>query len=188
MAESAAAQAGLSHRISMIPGDVANLHAGEYAKLEPSSFAVIVCHNLLEYVDDVQAILRDIKRLINPVNGIVSILVRNRAGEVLKAGIKSGDLDQSKKNLTAETVIESLYGGEARLFDPSALCDSLSQESLDTVAERGVRVMSDYLPVRLFQDDAGYARVLAFEQRLGEKPEFAAIARYTQLLARVAAK
>jgi hypothetical protein len=48
--------------------------------------------------------------------------------------------------------------------------------------------MSDYLPVRLFQDDAGYARVLAFEQRLGEKPEFAAIARYTQLLARVAAK
>ena len=31
MAESAAAQAGLSHRISMIQGDVVNLHAGVYA-------------------------------------------------------------------------------------------------------------------------------------------------------------
>jgi hypothetical protein len=49
-----------------------------------------------------------------------------------------------------------------------------------------VRVMSDYLPAPLFQDDAGYARVLAFEQRLAEKTEFAAIARYTQLLARPA--
>jgi S-adenosylmethionine-dependent methyltransferase len=186
MAESAAAQAGLSHRISMILGDVANLHTGEYAKLEPASFAVIVCHNLLEFVDDVQAILGEIKRLINPASGIVSILVRNRAGEVLKAGIKSGDLDQSAKNLIAETVVESLYGGEARLFNSRDLRDSLSHERLDTIAERGVRVMSDYLPAPLFQDDAGYARVLAFEQRLAEKTEFAAIARYTQLLARPA--
>jgi S-adenosylmethionine-dependent methyltransferase len=149
---------------------------------------VIVCHNLLEYVDDVQAILRDIKRLINPVSGIVSILVRNRAGEVLKAGIKSGDLDQSAKNLTAQTVVESLYGGGARLFDSRDLRDSLSHERLETIAERGVRVMSDYLPAPLFQDDAGYARVLALEQRLAEKTEFAAIARYTQLLARPAGK
>jgi S-adenosylmethionine-dependent methyltransferase len=186
MAESAAAQAGFSHRISLIQADVVNLTA--YAKLEPSSFAVIICHNLLEYVDDFQAILRGMKRLINPVTGIVSILVRNRAGEVLKAGIKLGDLDQSAKNLTAETVVESLYGGEARLFNSRDLRDRLSQESLDTIAERGVRVMSDYLPASLFQDDAGYARVVALEQRLAEKTEFAAIARYTQLLARPAGK
>ncbi len=188
MAESAAAQAGLSHRISTLHGDAANLHAGAHAQLEASSFVVIVCHNLLEFVDDVQAILRDIKRLINPNSGIVSILVRNRAGEVLKAGIKSGDLDQAVKNLTAETVVESLYGGEARLFDSRELRESLAHERLETIAERGVRVMSDYLPASLLQDDAGYARVLAFEQRLAEKAEFAAIARYTQLLARPAGK
>jgi S-adenosylmethionine-dependent methyltransferase len=161
---------------------VANLSADAKAQLETSSFAVIVCHNLLEYMDDPETVLSSIKILIKP-GGIVSILVRNRAGEVLKAAIKSGDLEQATRNLTTESVKESLYGGDARLFDPGSLRDSLMRSSLETIAERGVRVMSDYLPAKLLSDDAGYNRVLALEQQMGRRAEYAAIARYTQLIA-----
>jgi hypothetical protein len=110
--------------------------------------------------------------------------VRNRAGEVLKAAIKSGDLDMAMDNLTGEAVTESLYQGKARLFNPSDLRDSLAEQSLEAVAERGVRVLSDYLPAQLSGDEARYSRVMELEQKLGARPEFAAIARYTQLFAR----
>lgn len=196
LTESAAAQAGLSHRISVLPGDVSSTdeHALgalepsslEPSSLEPSSFDVIVCHNLLEYVSDLHMTLRRIRNLINPLRGIVSILVRNRAGEVLKAALKSGDLDLAVKNLTAKTVKESLYGEDARLFSPAELRHSLEQESIKVIAERGVRVISDYLPARLSQDDPGYLRVMATEQVLGKRAEFAAVARNTQVFARAA--
>src|SRR3989442_199073 len=72
------------------------------------------------------------------------------------------------------------------MLSPAELRDQLHQASLEIIAERGVRVMADYLPGELSQDAAAYERLLAFEQSLGEQPDLAAIARYTQVLARAA--
>lgn len=52
------------------------------------SFDFVVCHNLLEYVADLGAIIRSLAHVARK-DAVVSILVRNRAGEVLKAAIKS---------------------------------------------------------------------------------------------------
>jgi hypothetical protein len=49
-------------------------------------------------------------------------------------------------------------------------------------AERGVRVVSDYLPVRVSRT-AEYERIFELERKLGRRPEFAAVARYTHCLA-----
>jgi hypothetical protein len=56
------------------------------------------------------------------------------------------------------------------------------ESSLAVIVERGVRVMSDYLPPRISRDDE-YQRILELERKLGRRPEFAAIARYTHFLA-----
>jgi hypothetical protein len=52
------------------------------------------------------------------------------------------------------------------------------------VAVRGVRVVADYLPASFIDTTETYARLLAFERTLGARPEFAAVARYTQVIAR----
>ncbi len=183
LAAEAARGAGISDRLTFQQADAADL-----ASLFPSSFFdVVVCHNMLEYAEDPAAVLRGIRQVSKCSPGaVVSIVVRNRAGEVLKAGIKAGDLALAEKNLTAEWACESLYGGRVRLFRPAELRDQLHQASLEIIAERGVRVMADYLPRELSQDAAAYERLLAFEQSLGEQPDLAAIARYTQVLARAA--
>jgi hypothetical protein len=58
----------------------------------------------------------------------------------------------------------------------------LLESSLAVTAERGVRVMSDYLPPRVSRNDE-YQRILDLECKLGRRPEFAALARYTHCLA-----
>ena len=69
-----------------------------------------------------------------------------------------------------------------RLFTAESLQAMLLESSLAVIAERGVRVMSDYLPPKVSRDDE-YERILELERKLGRRPEFAAVARYTQCLA-----
>ncbi len=150
-----------------------------------ASFDVAVCHNLIEYSESPADVLRAIRHVLKREAGaVVSILVRNRAGEVLKAAIKLGDLKLAEQNFTAEWATESLYGEAVRLFSPCQLRGLLNEASLEVIAEHGVRVMADYLPAALTGNDEAYARILALEQKLGESADYAAIARYTQVLAR----
>jgi S-adenosylmethionine-dependent methyltransferase len=178
LAERTAQEAGVTERIALKHGDAAQL-----ANFFPSeSFDVIVCHNILEYVDDPCAVLRSAARALRDSSSIISVLVRNQAGEVLKAAIKDGDLVATECNLTAEWAHESLYGGKVRLFAAEGLQAMLLESSLATTAERGVRVLSDYLPSKVSRIDE-YERIFELERKLGSRPEFAAIARYTHILA-----
>jgi S-adenosylmethionine-dependent methyltransferase len=176
-AERAAREAGVTERIALKHGN-----ATQFANLFPAaSFDVILCHNVLEYVDDPCAVLRSAARALRDPSSVISVLVRNQAGEVLRAAILDGDLAAAENNLTAEWGHESLYGGKVRLFTAGGRQAMLLESSLAVKAERGVRVISDYLPLRVYRTE--YKRILELERKLGRRPEFAAIARYTHCLA-----
>jgi S-adenosylmethionine-dependent methyltransferase len=144
--------------------------AAEFAKLFPAKlFDVILCHNILEYVDDPCSVLRCAASALRDPSSVISILVRNRTGEVLKAAIQDGDFAATEHNLTAEWGHESLYGGRVRLFTAESLQAMLLESSLVVTAERGVRVLSDYLPQKVSRSDE-YERILKLEHNLG-KPD-----------------
>lgn len=178
LAMCAAQEAGVTEKITLKHGN-----AVEIADFFGASFDVIVCHNILEYVDHPFAVLRGAARTLRNSSSVLSVVVRNQAGEVLKTAIKDGDLAASERNLTAEWAHESLYGGKVRVFTAESLRSMLAAASLEVIAERGVRVLSDYLPATVSQNDE-YQKIFELERKLGRRPEFAAIARYTQCLAR----
>ena len=177
-AERAAREAGVTERIALEHGD-----ASQLATLFPAaSFDLILCHNVLEFVEDPCAVLRAAARALRDSSGMISILVRNRPGELLKAAILNGDLAAAERNLTAEWGDESLYEGRVRLFTAVSLQAMLLESSLVVTAERGVRVLSDYLPSTVSRTDE-YERIFELERELGRRAEFAAVARYTHCLA-----
>ena len=179
-AKRTAQEAGVMDRVIVKHGDAAQL-----ADLfHPRSFDVILCHNILEYCDDPAAVLRSAARALRDPSSIISVLVRNRAGEVLKAAIQAGDLSAATDSLTAEWGQESLYGGRVRLFSSDSLRAMFTEASLAAIAERGVRVLADYLPSRISRS-ADYERIFELERKLGSRPEYAAVARYTQCFARL---
>jgi S-adenosylmethionine-dependent methyltransferase len=178
-AKRAAREAGVAERIALKHGDVNQFANLFHAEL----FDVILCHNVLEYVDDPCAVLRSVARALRDSSSIISVLVRNQAGEVLKAAIVEGDLAATEHSLTAEWGHESLYGGRVRLFTVESLQTMLLESSLAVTAERGVRVMSDYLPLTVSRN-VEYLRILELERKLGRRTDFAAVARYTHCLAR----
>lgn len=172
------AEAGVSDKVRVKRGDAAQLAD----IFQAGSFDIILCHNLLEYVDDPGAVLRGAARVTRDLSAILSILVRNQAGEVLKACIQAGDLAAAEHNLTAEWGHESLYGGRVRLFTPEALEAILKDASLTINARRGVRVVADYLPAKISRLEE-YDRIFALERKLGKRREFFGVARYMHCLA-----
>lgn len=149
---------------------------------EAQSFDVVVCHNLLEYVADPSSIICGISYALRE-DGIFSLLVRNRSGEVLKAAIKSPDLRIAKDNLSAQTTVDSLYGKPVRMFDAAHVVQMLANANLGVISECGVRVFSDYRDLADSNPDT-YRHLLELEFALGSQRAFAAIARYVQIIAR----
>ncbi|MGA8737230.1 MAG: methyltransferase domain-containing protein [Terriglobales bacterium] len=177
-AKRAAQEAGFTEKITLKQGD-----ATQSANLFPAqSFDLILCHNVLEYVDHPSAVLRSAAGALRDPSSIISVLVRNQAGEVLKAVIQDGDLAAAEHNLTAEWGHESLYGGRVRLFTAESLQAMLHESSLAVTAERGVRVVSDYLPPKISRKDE-YERIFELERKLGRRAEFAAVGRYRHWIA-----
>jgi S-adenosylmethionine-dependent methyltransferase len=179
IAKRAAREAGVTERVVLRHGDAAQLAS----LFHTPSFDVILCHNILEFCDDPGAVLCAATRALRDSSAILSILVRNRAGEVLKAAILAGDLAAAENGLNAECGQESLYDGRVRLFTPDSLRAMLKVASLAAIAERGVRVLADYLPPRVSRTD-DYERIFELERKLGSRPEYAAVSRYTHCLAR----
>ena len=179
LASRAAQRAGVTNTIELQMGD-----AGQIADFfEAEAFAVILCHNVLEFVDDPGAILLSAARLLRRSSGILSVLVRNQPGEVLKAALINGDLAAAEQTLGTDWADESLYGGKVRLFTAKDLREMLQDASFTVITERGVRVVADYLPATISRT-GDYEEILQLERKLGVQPEFAAIARYTQCIAR----
>src|SRR5271156_5018329 len=165
IAKRAAGEAGVADKVVLQRGDATQLADLFHTR----SFDVILCHNILEYCEDPRAVLRGAAQVLRDSSAILSVLVRNQAGEVFKAAIQTGDLLAAENGLTAEWGQESLYGGRVRLFTPDSLQALLKAESLAVIAERGVRVLADYLPSRISRS-AQYERILELERKLSVRP------------------
>jgi len=84
IAKRSAREAGVTDNVVLQHGDVTQL-----ANLFGTrSFDVILCHNVLEFCDGPGAVLRAAARALRDSSAILSVLVRNQAGEVFKAAIQ----------------------------------------------------------------------------------------------------
>jgi hypothetical protein len=60
---------------------------------------------VLEFVESPSGTVCDVATMLRK-NGVISVLVRNRAGEVLEDAIKSLDWKLATASLTADTVVD----------------------------------------------------------------------------------
>jgi S-adenosylmethionine-dependent methyltransferase len=180
IAAKAATAGGLAERMVYrtldldAPGLLGDLGVGAYD--------LVICHDVLEYVASPEALLQEARSALAD-GGRVSLVVRNRSGEVMKRLLRGADPDAAIGLLMADRAREDMYGLDLRLFDPAALGTLARAAGLDLLVERGVRVVADYMPDWMVGGDGAFERMLEVEHRLGESPELRAVARYLQLIA-----
>ena len=171
-----AADAGVADRVRAVQGDGDAL-AG---LVPPDSADLILCHAVLEVVDDPAGVVRAIAAALRP-GGAVSLLVAGRAAAVLGRAV-NGHLD-------AAAVLADDPDGRAgrrdtlrRRYDAETATALLAGAGLLVEEIHGVRVLADLLPAAVVESDP--QALLELELSLSARPPFRDIAAQLHLFAR----
>jgi SAM-dependent methyltransferase len=170
-----AADAGVANQVSGLQGDADSL-----SELIPAGSAdLVLCHAVLEVVDDPPAVAAALARVLRP-GGVASVLVANRAAAVLSRAI-GGQFGVAASLLRGGTQAAGL--AMRRRFDASEASALLEAAGLAVEQIHGVRVVADLVPGVLA--DADPEGLTAFELAVSDLLPYRDIATQLHLLARL---
>ena len=173
-----ARERGVSDRVGGQQGDLADL-----ADLVDEA-DLVLCHGVLEVVDDPAAALAAIARVLRP-GGHLSLLVAQRHAAVV-AKAMAGHFQAARELLDAG---DPPSGRGARAgghrFTRDELVDLLAGAGLQTGVVHAVRVFSDLVPGSLLDLEPGAAAALVeLERAVASRPEYLPLAAQLHALAR----
>ncbi|HEX6968522.1 MAG TPA: methyltransferase domain-containing protein [Micromonosporaceae bacterium] len=142
-----AADAGVGSRIRGLQGDGDAL--GEL--VEPASADLVLCHAVLEVVDDPGRVVQALAATLRP-GGAASILVAGRAAAVLSRAM-NGQLEVAAALLASDDGSAGPRDTLRRRYDAQAAAGLLRAAGLQIEQIHGVRVFADLLPSAVAEAD-----------------------------------
>lgn len=151
----------------------------ELKKLPSKSFDYIFCHNVLEYADDREEIVREFYRLLKP-NGKLSIVKHNRNGRVMQMIVLLNNFDEANNLLDGHNSTAQQFG-TINYYDNCNInewCDGFAlQESY------GLRTFWDLQQNQEIQKDEDWQeKMIDIEMRVSKNPDFQNIAFFYHLI------
>ncbi|HET7357947.1 MAG TPA: methyltransferase domain-containing protein [Nocardioidaceae bacterium] len=166
-----AEESGVADLVSARQGDLDSL----LDLVPPGSADVLLCHGVLEIVDDPATALRTLAQALRP-GGVLSLLVNQRHAAVV-ARAMAGHFVQARTLLDGS-------GDAPRRFTAEEVTALLAGAGFDTTALHGVRVFVDLVPSSLVELEPGSAgALLELEQVVATRPEYLPLATQLHALA-----
>jgi S-adenosylmethionine-dependent methyltransferase len=173
-------EAGLEPGVHGVQGDATDLHE----HVAPASFDLVLCHGVLEHVDEPAAALAGVARVLRP-GGHASVVVAGRNAAVAARAL-AGDFvaAQTLFGTTAAAWDRRVLG--PRRFVPRELTDLLVACGFTPVASHGLRVFADLVPSATVDGEPGAREALfALERLVRSSPDFTSLSAGLQSIARL---
>jgi SAM-dependent methyltransferase len=159
-------ESGVADRITGIQGDLATVSE----LVGGASIDVVLCHGVLEVVDDPAAAMGAITEVLRP-GGMLSLLVSQRHAAVV-ARAMAGQLDQARELLRGD-----LDGSTPHRFTAEEIQALLGSAGFSDVTLHAVRVFGDLVPSSLVDLEPRAAdALLALEHEVASRPEYLTLA------------
>lgn len=171
-----AVDAGVADRVRAVQGDGDAL-AG---LVEPASVDMVLCHAVLEVVDDPAAVVAALADALHP-GGAASVLVAGQAAAVLGRAM-TGHLDVAAMLAADPAGAAGPRDTLRRRFAADDAAALLTAAGLDVEEVHGVRVLTDLLPAAVA--DGQPAALLELELALAARPPWRDLAAQLHLFAR----
>ncbi len=168
-----AEESGVGDRVTARQGDLDSL-----ADLVPAgSVDVVLCHGVLEIVDDPEAAVAALAAVLRP-GGVLSLLVAQRHAAVV-ARAMAGHFQQARALLDDPTAV-----GATHRFTTAEVATLLDGGGFDVTGMHAVRVFVDLVPSSLVDLEPGAAAALVeLERAVADRPEFLPLGTQTHVLA-----
>ncbi|MFF5788133.1 class I SAM-dependent methyltransferase [Streptomyces sp. NPDC012693] len=162
--------AGIRERVRLIEGD--GRETGVH--FLPGSFDVVLCHGVLMYADEPDALLAGLARMLAP-GGLLSLVVRNADALAMRPGL-AGDWPGALSGFDSEVDTDD-HGAKVRADRLDALTSTLAGIAAPLHAWYGVRVFTDGIPAQAGLPAAEELdRLLAAEDRAGRTEPYRRVA------------
>ncbi|MGW6390797.1 class I SAM-dependent methyltransferase [Streptomyces sp. NPDC055103] len=135
-----AAEGGLSERIACVRADVTDLPAD----LVAGEFDVVLCHNLLAYVDDMPGTLAG---ALAPLKGggLFSVMAINRHSAALNVAVRETDPAAALAALDSDRLRSGMFDSELTLHTAEEVTPVLQRLGCRDVQHYGIRTFCDYI-------------------------------------------
>ncbi|GAA1769259.1 methyltransferase [Nocardioides hankookensis] len=167
----------LSVEVSGVQGDLSTL----LEVAGPASADLVLCHGVLEVVDDPAAALATIREVLRP-GGVLSLLVSQRHAAVV-ARAMAGHFTQALTLLDAGPGERD--GRAGHRFTAAEASDLVGGAGFTVESVHGVRVFADLVPGSLLDLEPGAtAALVELERAVSARAEYLPLAAQLHLLAR----
>ena len=162
------------YEYTQIVGDVNALSA-----FKNETFDMIICHNVLEYIDDKAAVIKALARVLKK-DGIISIVKHNRAGRVMQMAVLLDDFEKANEILDGKGSTASKFG-TIRYYEDNDITKWEPQITISDIL--GIRTFWDLQQnQQKHGDEAWQEKMLQLELRVSQMREYKNIAFFHHLL------
>lgn len=144
---------------------------------DDNSADVILCHNVIEYIANREALFNQFSRILK-ANGIISIVKHNRVGRIMQKVVLENDIK------TAETMIknnnsESEKFGEIKIYDDNKLTEWSNLKISDKF---GIGTFYSLQPNEFKKSKNWFKTMLELEMSVAQQPEFYALSSFHHII------
>ncbi|HLW01336.1 MAG TPA: methyltransferase domain-containing protein [Ktedonobacterales bacterium] len=182
------AEARRNAEASSVAGRMTLHHADfrEVPALFPQpAFDVVLCHNLLQYVDDAAEMLRMVSHPLKP-GGLISVMASNRYSSAYRTALQQFDFAAAASQLGATSSAAQIFDVSVRMYAGEEIIPLLEEAGCTTLlGHYGVRCVNDYIANNEIKADPSFfAELEQLELAMSDKYPYYLLARFFQLLAR----
>ena len=152
---------------------------GKLKELEDGSFDVILCHNVLEYVEERGELMAEFHRLLKK-DGVLSIVKHNKAGKVMHKAVFENNIDEAMSLLSGENAVSQNFG-TINEYETEELREYIAGKfTLDKVG--GIRTFFGIQPNSFKSEPDWEDRMFALECAVENTPTYANVAFFQHLI------
>lgn len=165
-----------SHEYTLVSEGIEYLQS-----IEDNTFDVIICHNVLEYVDDMNSVLKQLIRVLKP-GGIISVVKHNEFGKAFAYAVLN-DNPAAALDVLNKCTEDSAFGNR-NVYSNEYLIDCLADyaELKDVYGIRTFFGLSSNNEIKFSEE--WYRNMLELETKAGEIDEYKKVAFYNHLIFR----
>ncbi|MCP4769353.1 MAG: methyltransferase domain-containing protein [Gammaproteobacteria bacterium] len=179
-ARAKAALAGVTDRLRTHANDILGI-ADQFTENE---FDIVLCHNVIQFVDDVIPLLQVLHRVLKP-DGFLSLVTSNQHALPYQAAFAEQDLDKAFELLDPSEQHNPVFDIVAHEYRPDEVIAWLTEMGLELEKHYGIRCLYDFWGSAEDKDDPGvYEKLKKLEMELTERAPYKLTARQFQLIAR----
>jgi len=174
-----AALAGVTDRLDTHAMDILNIDR----IFSSNEFDIVLCHNVIQFVDEVNPLLEVLQQVLKP-GGFISLITTNQYSLPYQAAFLEQDLDKAFALLDAAEQYNSIFDVDVHEYRPDEVIAWLTGMGLSVEKHYGIRCLYNYWGTNeLKEDSAVYGKLKKLEMEFTDREPYKQTARQFQLIA-----